>query len=87
MIFHWHILIQQPVQHSYQSRFLIISMDSVDTPKIRAVSLFIKFTEYDTKKNHPEVQDANASISLKELKSGKNKTATQKELLLNYYCQ
>lgn len=29
----------------------------VDTPKIRAVSLIIKFTEYDTKKVYPEVQD------------------------------
>ncbi|WP_318312833.1 hypothetical protein, partial [Flagellimonas crocea] len=26
---------------------------NVDTPKIRAVSLIIKFTEYDTKKIHP----------------------------------
>ena len=27
---------------------------AVDTPKIRAVSLIIAFTEYDTKKIHPE---------------------------------
>jgi len=37
---------------------------SVDTPKIRAVSLIIKFTEYDTKKIHPEVQDQSGPGSL-----------------------
>ena len=37
----------------------------VDTPKISAVSLIIKFTEYDTKKVHPEVQDQSGPGSLK----------------------
>lgn len=37
----------------------------VDTPKIRAVSLIIKFTEYDTKKVYPEVQDQSGIGSLK----------------------
>jgi len=36
----------------------------VDTPKIRAVSLIIKFTEYDTKKVYPEVQDQSGIGSL-----------------------
>ncbi|WP_164732392.1 hypothetical protein [Flagellimonas oceanensis] len=36
----------------------------VDTPKIRAVSLIIKFTEYDTKKVYPEVQDQGGIGSL-----------------------
>ena len=37
---------------------------NVDTPKIRAVSLIIKFTEYDTKKVYPEVQDQGGIGSL-----------------------
>ncbi|MDF0717171.1 restriction endonuclease subunit S [Muricauda sp. 334s03] len=37
---------------------------AVDTPKIRAVSLIIKFTEYDTKKVYPEVQDQGGIGSL-----------------------
>ncbi|MBP2833747.1 hypothetical protein J8281_16245 [Aquimarina sp. U1-2] len=32
-------------------------LKAVDTPRIKTVSLIIKFTGYDTKKIHPELQD------------------------------
>ncbi|MAO17097.1 MAG: hypothetical protein CMH44_09515 [Muricauda sp.] len=40
-----------------------IQKRNVDTPKIRAVSLIIKFTEYTMKKIHPEVQDQTKKIT------------------------
>ena len=37
----------------------------VDTPKIRAVSLIIAFTEYDTKKIHPEAWNSQRITGMK----------------------
>ncbi len=55
---------ENPEHNKKYVMFLFAQFWGVDTPKIRAVSLIIKFTEYDTKKVYPEVQDQGGIGSL-----------------------
>ncbi len=56
--------LENSVHHQLERKESMRDYRSVDTPKIRAVSLIIKFTEYDTKKVYPEVQDQSGPGSL-----------------------